>query len=90
MESFQQLRVYQLAEKISNEIWFIVKKSDDFAKDTMGKQIVRSADSVGANIAEGHGRYSYQDNQHFVKIARGSLNETRHWLRFAYARNLLT
>jgi hypothetical protein len=37
MESFQQLRVYQLAEKISNEIWFIVKKWDDFAKDTMGK-----------------------------------------------------
>jgi hypothetical protein len=58
MESFQQLRVYQLAEKISNQIWFIVKKWDDFAKDTMGKQIVRSADSVGANIAEGHGRYS--------------------------------
>jgi four helix bundle protein len=56
----------------------------------MGKQIVRSADSVGANIAEGHGRYSYQDNQRFVKIARGSLNETRHWLRLAYARNLLT
>ena len=68
-ESFQQLRVYQLAEKISNEIWFIVKKWDDFARDTMGKQIVRSADSVGANIAEGHGRYSYQDNQRFVKIA---------------------
>ena len=35
----------------------------------MGKQIVRSADSVGANIAEGHGRYSCQDNQRFVKIA---------------------
>jgi four helix bundle protein len=90
MESFQQLRVYQLAEKIANEKWFIVKKWDDFAKDTMGKQIVRSADSVGANIAEGHGRYSCQDNQRFVRIARGSLNETRHWLRLAYARNLLT
>jgi four helix bundle protein len=90
LESFQQLRVYQLAEKISNEIWFIVKKWDDFAKDTRGKQIVRSADSVGANIAEGPGRYSYQDNQRFVKIARGSLNETRHWLRLDGARNLLT
>jgi four helix bundle protein len=90
MESFQQLQVYQLAEKISNEIWFIVKKWDEFTKDTMGKQIVRSADSVGANIAEGHGRYSCQDNQRLVKIARGSLNETRHWLRLAYTRNLLT
>jgi four helix bundle protein len=90
MESFQELQVYQLAEKISNEIWFIVKKWDEFTKDTIGKQIVRSADSVGANIAEGHGRYSCQDNQRFVKIARGSLNETRHWLRLAYTRNLLT
>ncbi|MCW6052251.1 four helix bundle protein [Lyngbya sp. CCAP 1446/10] len=90
MENFQQLQVYQLAEKISNQIWFIVKEWDYFTKDTMGKQIVRSADSVGANIAEGHGRHSYQDNQRFVKIARGSLNETRHWLRLAYARNLLT
>ncbi|WP_333442647.1 four helix bundle protein [Microcoleus sp. herbarium2] len=58
MESFQQLRVYQLAEKISNEIWFLVKKWDK-TKDTRGKQILRSADSLGANIAEGHGRYSY-------------------------------
>jgi four helix bundle protein len=90
MERFQQLRVYQLAEKISNKIWFIVKKCDDFAKDTMGKQRVRSADSIGANIAERHGRYSYQDNQRFVKIARGSLNETRHWFRLDGARNLLT
>jgi four helix bundle protein len=71
MESFQQLQVYELAEKISNEIWLIVKKGDEFTKDRMGQQIVRSADSVGANIAEGHGGYSCQDNQRFVKIARG-------------------
>jgi four helix bundle protein len=90
MESFQKLQVYQLAEKIANEIWFIVEKWDIFAKDTVGKQLVRAADSIGANIAEGNGRYNYKDNQRFVKIARGSLNETRHWLRLACARNLLT
>jgi hypothetical protein len=56
MESFQQLRVYPLAEKISNEIWFIVKKWDDFAKDTMGKQIVRSADiAVLKKVRYAHG-----------------------------------
>jgi len=49
MESFQQLRVYQLAEKISNEIWFIVKKWDDFAKDTLGKQIVRCQTAKSRN-----------------------------------------
>ncbi len=90
MTSFQELRVYQLAEQLSNQIWFIVKDWDFFTKDTIGKQIVRSADSIGANIAEGVGRYNLQDNQRFVKIARGSLNETRHWLRLAYSRKLLT
>ena len=90
MENFQNLQVYQLAEKLANKIWFIVAEWNYFAKDTIGKQIVRSADSIGANIAEGNGRYNSQDNQRFVKIARGSLNETRHWLRLAYSRQLLT
>jgi len=89
MEGFQNLQVYQLSEKIANKIWFIVGKWDYFPKDTIGKQLVRSADSIGANIAEGNGRYNYQDNQRFVKIARGSLNETKHWLRLACARQLL-
>jgi four helix bundle protein len=84
------LEIYQLAEKLADKIWVIVDKWQYFAKDTVGKQIVRSADSIGANIAEGNGRYSYKDNQRFIRIARGSLNETRHWLRRAYNRNLLT
>ncbi len=87
---FEELEVYRLAEKLANEIWHIVKEWDSFAKDTIGKQIVRSADSVCANIAEGRGRYNFQDNQRFVKIARGSLYETISWLRLAYSRQLLT
>ncbi len=87
---FQELRVYKLAERLADEIWKIVGGWDIFAKNTMGIQIIRSADSIGANIAEGVGRGSYQDNRRFVKIARGSLNETQHWLRRAYIRNLLT
>ena len=50
-ESFQNLKVYQLAEEITNKIWFIVEKWDRFAKDIIGKQLVRSADSIGANLA---------------------------------------
>ncbi|MBH8551805.1 four helix bundle protein [Nostocaceae cyanobacterium CENA357] len=87
---FENLRVYQLAESLADEIWNIVGKWEQFAKDTVGKQIVRSVDSIGANIAEGSGRYNYQDNRRFVRIARGSLNETGYWLRRAYTRNLLT
>ena len=52
--------------------------------------MARAADGIGANIAEGTGRGSFQDNRRFVKMARGSLNETRHWLRRAYVRKLLT
>ncbi|MGD1942194.1 MAG: four helix bundle protein [Leptolyngbyaceae cyanobacterium] len=59
-------------------------------KDTVGKQLVRSIDSIGANIAEGAGRGSYRDNGRFITIARGSLTETQHWLRRAQVRNLLT
>ncbi|NEQ22278.1 MAG: four helix bundle protein [Microcoleus sp. SIO2G3] len=87
---FEELEVYRLAEKLANEIWHIVKEWDSFAKDTVGKQIVRSADSVCANIAEGRGRYNFQDNRRFIKIARGSLYETISWLRLAYSRQLLT
>src|SRR5437016_3541904 len=88
--NFEKLRVYKLAEELADEIWNIVLCWDNFAKDTVGKQIVRCADSIGANIAEGTGRYNFQDNRRFVKIARCSLNETEHFLRRAFKRNLLT
>jgi four helix bundle protein len=88
--NFENLHVYQLAERLADEVWNIVGGWDQFAKNTIGRQITRAADSVGANIAEGAGRGSFQDNRRFIKIARGSLNETQHWLRRAYQRSLLT
>ncbi len=87
--NFENLRVYQLSETLADEIWTIVTNWKYFEKDTVGKQLVKSADSIGANISEGTGRGSFQDNRRFVKIARGSLNETQHWLRRVYKRDLL-
>jgi four helix bundle protein len=88
--NFENLRVYQLAENLADEIWEVVRKWDVFARDTVGKQLVEAADSVGANIAEGTGRGSAKENRHFVRVARGSVYETRHWLRRAFTRKLLT
>jgi len=88
--NFENLRVYQLAEQLADQVWKIVLGWEVFARDTVGKQLVKAADSIGANIAEGTGRGTFIDNRRFVRIARGSLNETQHWLRRAYKRRLLT
>ena len=87
---FENLQVYHLAEKLADEIWKIVVTWDTLARNTVGTQIIRSADSVGANLAEGSGRGSDQDYKRFIKISRGSLYETKHWLRRAFKRNLLS
>lgn len=83
------LEVYCLSEQLSDLVWSEAMNWPAFAKNTVGMQLVRAADSIGANIAEGFGRGSYQDNRRFVRIARASLEETRHWLRRAFQRKLL-
>ncbi len=89
-KGFENLRVYQLSEKLSDTVWNTVAGWNQLARDTVGRQLVRAADSIGANIAEGTGRGSFQDNRRFVRNARGSLYETRHWLRRAHQRRLLS
>lgn len=88
--NFENLEIYQLSEKLADEIWKVVLNWNRLAQDTVGKQIIRSTDSIGANIAEGSGRGSAVDNRRFLRIARGSLYETRHWLRRAHKRALLS
>ena len=85
----ENLHVYQKAEDLADAVWEVVSNWDHFAKETVGKQLIRAADSVGANIAEGFGRASAADNQRFIRIARGSLYESRHFLRRADNRNLI-
>jgi four helix bundle protein len=87
---FENLRVYNLSEQISDLIWDIVAEWERFGRDTIGRQLVNAADSIGANIAEGTGRGSFADNRRFAQIARGSLYEVKHWLRRSYKRNLLS
>ena len=58
--------------------------------DTIGKQLVRSADSIAANISEGFGRYHFKDSKRFYYISRGSLFETKTWLEKSKNRKLIT
>ena len=87
--SFENLRVYNLAECLADDIWNLAVTWSPLAQRTVGEQLIRAADSIGANIAEGSGRGTFRDNRHFVHIARGSLYETKHFLRRAFRRKLL-
>jgi len=48
----EDLEIYRLAMELGEEVWAIVAKWDFFVKDTLGKQWIRAADSVGLNISE--------------------------------------
>jgi len=85
----KNLRILVEAEDIADEIWDKVVTWNYFAKDTVGKQLVKAADSIRANIAESQGRFQPGDVIHFLHIARGSLQEATFWLRRTLRRKLM-
>ena len=84
-----QIKVYQLACEYSDQNWEIYKNLNWQDKKIIGDQWIRSVDSVGANIAEGYGRYNYLDKIKFYYIARGSLFESKHWLDLLFKRKFI-
>jgi four helix bundle protein len=84
-----ELRVYQLAMRVGEDVWSFVEGWPWMAKQSVGLQWIRSADSIAANIAEGYGRYSFKENAKFCYYARGSLRESQTWLTKAQSRNLI-
>jgi len=85
----EELQVYKLSMQIGEDVWNIVMEWDDFAKDTIGKQLVRAIDSVAANLSEGFGRYHFKDKNRFSYYSRGSLYESKTWLTKAHNRKLI-
>lgn len=83
------LEIYQISIELSNIILNIIIKWHKFERNTIGSQLIRAIDSVAANISEGYGRGSENDNPRMIKIARGSLFETSYWISLAYQRNLI-
>ncbi len=89
-QGLKRLRISQLAESLADEVWDEVVSWSPFARNTVGRQLVEASDAIGGNIAKGYGRYHYKDNPQFQFYARGSLEETGHWLRRAHRRNLIS
>ena len=87
----KDLEVYRLARELSAMGWKIYDKLDWQDKKTMGDQFIQSTDSVGANIAEGYGRFHYLDKTRFYYYSRGSLLESvDHWSELLCERNKIS
>ena len=90
MKNIFELDVYKLAEKLSDLIWEDFSNWDERTQRTIGYQIIRSSDSIAANLAEGYGRYSFADRKKFYFYARGSFEETKAWLRKLRRRKIIS
>lgn len=88
-KGLNDLEIYREAMDLGEAIWDLVAEWNHFAKDTVGRQGVRAADSVAANLAEGHGRYHFKENRMFCYYARGSAEETQTWIEKGARRGLI-
>lgn len=78
---YRSLIVWQKAQELALEVARLVGAMPrDSVASVLGRQVMASAGSIGANIAEGHGRYSAGAYRNHLSIARGSACETDGWL----------
>jgi four helix bundle protein len=85
VQSLKKLAVWKRAKDFALTIYHeVLPKLPPEEKWGLAQQIRRSTVSIAANIAEGQGRFHYQDNVRFCYIARGSLEETLSHLVFCY------
>ncbi|MGV3589936.1 MAG: four helix bundle protein [Adhaeribacter sp.] len=88
--SFEDIEAYKVAFRLSNIVWDVVIRWNNFSKDTIGKQFVRAVNSISANIAEGYGRFTKKDKVNFYRYAKGSVLESIDWFKKAKTRKLIS
>ena len=71
------MNVYKLAEALSDMVWRDFDKWNKKVQNTVGYQVIRSSNSIAANIAEGYGRHTPADRKKFYLYSRGSFEETK-------------
>ena len=89
-QSFNELEVWKKAREFKKEMEALCKTFPAEEKYRLCDQLTRSARSINANIAEGHGRFTYKDQLHFCIQARGSLSETLNHLIDAFDCKFIT
>lgn len=84
-----RFKLIELSNQISDTIWKEVTIWDKFDRWSTGIQLVRSADSISANLSEAYGRFTYKERKLFCLYARGSLCETINWIQKAKRRKII-
>jgi four helix bundle protein len=87
--AFRDLAAYQRAIDVADYLHERVASWPSDERRSIGRQLLRSTDSIAANIAEASGRWHRADQRRLLIIARGSLLETEHWITTAERRGLL-
>ena len=76
INNFEDLEVWKECRNLRKQVSIVVKTFPVEEKYRITDQLIRASRSITANIAEGHGRFHYQENIQFCRQARGSLSET--------------
>ena len=88
--SFTELEVWKKAREFKKEMEALAKTFPAEEKFRLCDQLIRAARSINANIAEGHGRFTYKDQLHFCIQARGALSEVLNHLFDAFDSNYIS
>ena len=75
MAGFEELETWKKSRDFRNRVIQLSKSFPSDEKFRLVDQLTRASRSITANIAEGHGKYHWQENIRACRIARGSLNE---------------
>jgi four helix bundle protein len=89
-DNFERLEVWKKGREFRNQVFNLTSSFPNEEKFRLTDQIIRSSRSICANIAEGHGRFHFQENIQFCRQARGSLTETLDHLICAYDLSYIT
>lgn len=89
IEHFVDLRIWKESIKLCSEVYKLTASFPSSEKYGILSQLQRASASVGANIAEGFGRYYFKDKVRFFYNARGSLYETQNFLLLCVELNYL-
>jgi four helix bundle protein len=89
MHNLGELKIWEKALELADVIYEVTEKFPENEKFGITNQMRRAAVSVGSNIAEGAGRNSNKEFNHFIGISNGSIYELRFQLELSIRRNYL-